>query len=104
MVARFAVGGHVVGGWCGDVSCRIGSGPRAVMAIVAAPVKLRDALASAICATGLATKVLARRIAADPRAVEEWRQGHTLPRAEHLIALARECPEVRAELMRRMGA
>lgn len=77
------------------------------MASVAAPANLRDDLRAAVARgirrAGMATKVLARRIAADPRAVEDWRQGNTLPRAEHLIALARECPALRAELLRRLG-
>lgn len=74
------------------------------MASAVNPHRMRDSLMAAIsgrlrCA-GIATKAVARRVAADPRAVENWRDGTAAPRAEHLLALMASDPAIEAEVIR----
>lgn len=45
-----------------------------------------------------ATKLLSRRVDADPRAVENWLSGRNPPRAAELIRLMAECEHVRREV------
>lgn len=49
-------------------------------------------------------KVIALRVGATPRAVENWRNGYHGPDVPHFIALAREIPELRAKVMEWMNA
>lgn len=45
-----------------------------------------------------ATKILSRRVQADPRAVENWMAGRNAPHSAQLIRLMAECEAVRAEV------
>lgn len=76
----------------------------AVSAMTLNPLNLRYylivAVSDALRASGLSTKVLARRVCADPRAVENWRDASTAPRAEHLLALMASDPTIEAEVLR----
>lgn len=44
-------------------------------------------------------KIIAFRTGAVPRSVENWQAGVCLPQAPHLIALARQFPELRSKVL-----
>jgi hypothetical protein len=58
-----------------------------------------DIIADAIIRTGDDDKRIARRIGSVPRSVKNWRLRNNAPRADELLALAREYEEVRTAVI-----
>lgn len=64
----------------------------------------REIVPAALGRDARTAKVIALRINATPRSIENWRSHQAMPRLPHFIALAREIPELKAAVLRWLNA